>query len=71
MATNARERVRRRLAAILVAGYSRLFPADEADRFTGLRTVLTEVIEPLITEFGGHVVNSTGERVLSEFDSVV
>ena len=26
---------------------------------------------PLIPQFGGHVVNSTGERVLSEFDSVV
>jgi adenylate cyclase len=68
---DARERVRRRLAAILVAGYSRLFPSDEADSLVGLTALLTEVIEPLITEFGGHVVNSTGERVLSEFDSVV
>ena len=71
MATNARERVRRRLAAILVAGYSRLFPADEADRFTGLRTVLTEVIEPLIPEYGGNIFKRTSDLVLIEFDSVV
>jgi len=68
---DAKERVRRRLAAILVAGYSRLFPGDEADALTALTALLTEIIEPLIPKFGGHVVNSTGERVLSEFDSVV
>ncbi len=45
------ERVRRRLAAILVAGFSRLFPGDEKDNFAGLRAFLTEVIDPLIPEF--------------------
>jgi class 3 adenylate cyclase len=34
-------------------------------------SLLTEIIEPLIPKFSGHIVNSTGERVLSEFDSVV
>jgi adenylate cyclase len=68
---NQKQRVRRRLAAVLVAGYSRLFPGDEADSLTALTALLTEVIIPLIPSFGGHVVNSTGERVLSEFDSVV
>jgi adenylate cyclase len=68
---DARERVRRRLAAVLIAGYSRLFPGDEAETLTALTALLTEIIEPLIPKFGGHVVNSTGERVLSEFDSVV
>ena len=71
MSDDAKERVRRRLAAILVAGYSRLFPGDEADALTALTALLTEIIEPLIPKFGGHIVNSTGERVLSEFDSVV
>ena len=42
-----KDRVRRRLAAILVAGYSRLFPGDEADRFADLTSFLTEIIEPL------------------------
>jgi adenylate cyclase len=68
---DAREPVRRRLAAILVAGYSRLAPGDEADALIALTALLTEIIEPLIPKFGGHIVNFTGERVLSEFDSVV
>jgi adenylate cyclase len=54
-----------------VAGYSPLFPGEEAVSFAGLRTLVTDVIEPTIGEFGGNVVNWTGERVLAEFDSVV
>jgi adenylate cyclase len=68
---DAKGRVRRRLAAVLVAGYNRLFPGDEAESFAELTSLVVEVIEPRIPEFGGNVVNSTGERVLSEFDSVV
>jgi adenylate cyclase len=66
-----RERVRRRLAAVLVAGYSRLFPGDDADGLAGLRAFLTEIIEPRIAEFGGQMINWTGERALIEFDSAV
>jgi adenylate cyclase len=64
-------RARRRLAAILVAGYSRLFPGDEKESFAGLRSFLTEIIEPLIPEFGGNIFKHTSELVLIEFDSVV
>ena len=71
MSDETRGRVRRRLAAILVAGYSRLFPGDEADSFAGLRAVLTEIIEPLTVEFGGNIFKRTGDLVLIEFDSVV
>jgi adenylate cyclase len=67
----ARERVRRRLAAVLVAGYIRLTPGDEADGLVGLRAFLTEIIEPRIAEFGGRMINWTGERALIEFDSAV
>jgi adenylate cyclase len=67
----ARARVRRRLAAILVAGYSPLFPGDEAGGLAGLRVLVTDVIEPRIAEFGGQMINWTGERALVEFDSVV
>jgi len=67
----AREHVRRRLAAVLVAGYTRLFPGDEADGLAGLRAFLTEIIEPRIAEFGGQMINWTGERALIEFDSAV
>jgi adenylate cyclase len=66
-----RGRGRRRLAAILVAGYGRLFPGDEKEHFAGLRSFLTEIIEPLIPEFGGNIFKHTGELALIEFDSVV
>ena len=66
-----KDRVRRRLAAILVAGYSRLFPGDEADRFADLTSFLTEIIEPLAPEFGGNIFKRASELVLIEFDSVV
>src|SRR5215831_7965690 len=67
----ARGRVRRRLAAILVAGLSRPFPGDERDSFAGLRAFLTDVIDPLIPEFEGNIFKQTGELVLIEFDSIV
>ena len=50
--------VRRRLAAILFAGYERLQPGDEASTFTGLTFVRTEIIEPQIPKFGGRIINS-------------
>jgi adenylate cyclase len=68
---DARERVRRRLAAILVAGYAPLFPGEEADSFAGLTALLTGVIEPLVGEFDGRVFKRSGEGVLTEFNSVV
>lgn len=71
MSGDQKDRVRRRLAAILVAGYSRLFPGDEAQRFAELNSFLTEIIEPLAPEFDGNIFKSTGELVLIEFDSVV
>jgi adenylate cyclase len=71
MSEVARARSRRRLAAILVAGYSRLFPGEEKENFAGLRSFLTEVIEPLIPEFGGNIFKHTSGLALIEFDSVV
>ena len=71
MSGDHKDRVRRRLAAILVAGYSRLFPGDEADRFADLTSFLTEIIEPLAPEFGGNIFKRASELVLIEFDSVV
>jgi adenylate cyclase len=65
------ERVTRRLAAILVAGYSRLLPGDEKENFAELRGLLTGVIEPQIGEFGGNIFKETAELVLADFDDVV
>jgi adenylate cyclase len=68
---DSRGRVRRRFAAILVAGYSRLFPGDEKESFAELRRFLTGVVEPQIAEFGGNIFKETAELVLVEFDNVV
>ncbi len=65
------ERVRRRLAAILVAGYSRLLPGDEKENFAELRGLLTGVVEPQIGKFGGTIFKETAEIVLADFDDVV
>jgi adenylate cyclase len=54
-----------------VAGYSRLFPGDEVDNLTSLTAVLTEIIEPLVAEFGGNIFKRTGDLALVEFESVV
>jgi adenylate cyclase len=66
-----RNRARRRLAAILVAGYSRLFPGEEADRFAGLTSFLSEIIVPLVPEFSGNIFKHTADLALIEFESVV
>jgi adenylate cyclase len=63
----------RRLAAILAAdvvGYSRLMGQDEA----GTARVLREhrvAADPLVAEYGGRIVKTTGDGVLIEFASVV
>ena len=71
MLDEAREQVTRRLAAILVAGYSRLLPGDEKENFAELRGLLTGVVEPQIGEFGGNIFKETTELVLAEFGDVV
>ena len=64
-------RARRRPSAILVAGYSRLFPGDEKEDFAELRAFGSKLIEPLILEFGGNTFKETAELALVEFDSGV
>jgi adenylate cyclase len=64
----------RRLAAILaadVAGYSRLIGADEQGTLNRLRTIRTEIVDPLIAEYRGRIVKTTGDGLLVEFTSVV
>jgi adenylate cyclase len=70
----ARERVERRLAAILaadVAGYSRLIGADEEGTLARLKAHRRELIDPKITEHRGRIVKTTGDGFLVEFASVV
>ena len=67
------ERVQRRLAAILAAdvvGYSRLMDADEE---ATLRTLKAhrQIIDGLVTSYGGRVFGSAGDSVIAEFSSPV
>ncbi len=67
-------RVKRRLAAILaadVAGYSRMMGADEEGTLAALTAHLAEHIEPCIAEHAGRVVQTTGDGLVAEIDSVV
>ena len=69
-----RDRVERRLAAILaadVAGYSRLMGADEEGTHDSLKAHLGQLVDPKIKEHGGRTVKNTGDGLLVEFPSVV
>src|SRR5215472_6367194 len=64
----------RRLAAILaadVAGYSRLIGADEQGTLNRLRTVRTEIVDPMMAKHRGRIVRTIGDGLLVEFTSVV
>jgi adenylate cyclase len=69
----ARQRVERRLAAILaadVAGYSRLMGVDEAGTARRLRDHLA-AMRPILRKHDGRIVKTMGDGVLVEFPSVV
>ena len=74
MAVSGRDRVERRLAAILaadVAGYSRLTGLDEEGTHAQLQAHLRTLVDPKIAEHRGRVVKNTGDGMLAEFSSVV
>src|SRR5262249_55503531 len=74
MSNGRRERVERRLAAILaadVAGYSRLMGADEEGTLAALKTIRRELGDPKIAEHRGRIVKTTGDGWLVGFPSVV
>src|SRR5271169_163177 len=74
MNTRSRDRVERRLAAILaadVAGYSRLMGVDEEDTLRRLNAHRGQLVDPKVIEHGGRIVKTTGDGLLVEFASVV
>jgi adenylate cyclase len=69
-----RQRVERRLAAVLaadVAGYSRLMGADEVGTLEALKAHRRELIDPSIAAYKGRIVKTTGDGMLVEFASAV
>ena len=70
----AKERVQRRLAAILAAdvvGYSRLMGEDETGTRARFNAHLNELFEPKVASQQGRIVKTTGDGLLIEFNSVV
>jgi len=64
----------RKLAAILVSdvvGYSRLAGADEDRILARLRTLRSDLIDPIIAVHHGRIVKRTGDGSIVEFRSVV
>ena len=64
----------RKLAAIIVAdvaGYSRLAGADEDRILARLRTLRSDLIDPILAVHHGRVVKRTGDGAIVEFRSVV
>jgi class 3 adenylate cyclase/TolB-like protein/Flp pilus assembly protein TadD len=64
----------RKLAAILVAdivGYSRLAATDEDRILARLRTLRSDLIDPILAVHHGRVVKRTGDGAIVEFRSVV
>ena len=62
----------RRLAAILaadIAGYSTLMGADEARTVQDLKGHQSVVL-PMIGQFGGRIIDTAGDGILAEFNSV-
>ncbi len=63
----------RKLAAVLASdmvGYSRLMEADEQGTLARLRTHRIELIDPAIAKNQGHIIKTTGDGMLVEFQSV-
>src|SRR5262249_55602212 len=63
----------RRLAAILaadIAGYSALMGADEPRTVRDLKGHQSVVL-PMISDFGGRIIDTAGDGILAEFPSVV
>ncbi len=67
-------RVERHLAAILaadVAGYSRLMGGDEEGTLAQLKAHRSQLWDPAIEGYRGHIANTAGDSIIAEFGSVV
>ena len=68
----AKQRVQRRLAAILAAdvvGYSALMQRAEEATYAGFERLKRELIEPSLSRHEGRLIKTTGDGALAEFAS--
>jgi adenylate cyclase len=64
---------RRKLVAVVYAdmvGYSRLIELDDIGTLQRLRALRANLIEPVINEHGGRIVQTAGDSFLTTFDSI-
>lgn len=54
-----------------IVGYSRLIDVDEAGTFAAIKSLRTEVVDPVLAQHKGRVVKLMGDGALVEFSSVV
>ena len=50
-----------------IVGYSRLIETDEACTLAAISTLRSQIIDPLLAEFGGRVVKLMGDGAIVEF----
>ena len=70
----AKERVKRKLSAILcadVVGYSQLMGEDESATLQTLEYCISEIIEPIVKEHDGRIFKQMGDGFFVEFSSAV
>src|SRR6476659_5214531 len=71
--TKTPEPPRRKLIAVLYAdmvGYSRLIGLDDAGTLERLRALRRDLIDPVIEEHSGRIVQTGGDSLLIVFDSI-
>src|ERR1700761_1829413 len=64
---------RRKLSAVVyrdMVGYSRLIGLDDTGTLARLRSLRSTLIDPTISQHGGHIVQTGGDSLLIAFDSI-
>ncbi len=64
--------IERKLAAIMVAdiaGYSAMMERDESRTFARVRALRENLFNPLVAQYGGRMIKTTGDGFLAEFST--
>lgn len=52
-----------------IAGYSALMERHESSTFERVKTLREELVNPIVTRYGGRIIKTTGDGFLAEFSS--